>query len=70
MVNINSATLEELKTLNGIGDAKANGIIEYREKSGGFTSTDQIKEVDGIGERSLKYLIICYDNCKIKRKII
>ena len=60
MVNINSATLEELKTLNGIGDAKANGIIEYREKSGGFTSTDQIKEVDGIGEKMFE---------KIKDKI-
>lgn len=60
MVNINSATLEELKTLNGIGDVKANGIIEYREKSGGFTSTDQIKEVDGIGEKMFE---------KIKDKI-
>ena len=60
MVNINSATLEELKTLNGIGDAKANGIIEYREKSVGFTSTDQIKEVDGIGEKMFE---------KIKDKI-
>lgn len=60
MVNINSATLEELKTLNGIGDAKANGIIEYREKNGGFTSIDQIKEVDGIGEKMFE---------KIKDKI-
>lgn len=60
MVNINSATLEELKTLNGVGDAKANGIIEYREKNGGFTSIDQIKEVDGIGEKMFE---------KIKDKI-
>lgn len=60
MVNINSATLEELKTLNGIGDAKANGIIEYREKNGGFTAIDQIKEVDGIGEKMFE---------KIKDKI-
>ncbi len=60
MVNLNSATLEELKTLNGIGDAKANGIVEYREKNGGFTSIDQIKEVDGIGEKMFE---------KIKDKI-
>lgn len=60
MVNINSATLEELKTLNGIGDAKANRIVEYREKNGGFTSIDQIKEVDGIGEKMFE---------KIKDKI-
>lgn len=51
IVNLNSATIDDLKTLNGIGDAKANGIIEYREKNGGFTSIDQLKEVDGIGEK-------------------
>ncbi|HCW54508.1 MAG TPA: competence protein ComEA [Clostridium sp.] len=50
-VNINSATIEELKTLKGIGDSKANSIIEYREKSGAFKSIEDIKNVDGIGEK-------------------
>lgn len=50
-VNINSATAEELKTLNGIGDSKAKSIIEYRDKNGGFKSIDDIKNVDGIGEK-------------------
>lgn len=51
VVNINSATAEELKTLNGIGDSKAKSIIEYRDKNGGFKSVEDIKNVDGIGEK-------------------
>lgn len=50
-VNINSATLEDLKTLNGIGDSKAKSIIEYREKNGNFKSIEDIKNVTGIGEK-------------------
>ncbi|NSB17219.1 helix-hairpin-helix domain-containing protein [Clostridium beijerinckii] len=49
-INLNSATLDQLKTLNGIGDSKAKGIIEYREKSGGFKSIEEIKNVSGIGD--------------------
>lgn len=50
-VNINSAALEELKTLNGIGDSKAKSIIEYREQNGTFKSIEDIKNVTGIGEK-------------------
>jgi competence protein ComEA len=50
-VNINSATIEELKTLNGVGDSKAKSIIEYREQNGGFKTIDDIKNVTGIGEK-------------------
>lgn len=50
-VNINSAALEELETLNGIGDSKAKSIIEYREQNGGFKSIEDIKNVTGIGEK-------------------
>lgn len=51
IVNINNATLEELKTLNGIGDSKAKSIIEYREQNGGFNSIEDIKNVTGIGDK-------------------
>lgn len=50
-VNINTGTLEDLKTLNGIGDSKAKSIIEYREQNGGFKSIEDIKNVTGIGEK-------------------
>lgn len=50
-VNINTATLEDLKILNGIGDSKAKSIIEYREQNGEFKSIEDIKNVTGIGEK-------------------
>lgn len=49
-VNINTATKEELMTLNGIGEAKANSIIEYREQKGLFSSIEDIINVTGISE--------------------
>jgi len=49
-VNINSATVDELTTLNGIGEAKAIKIIEYRNTNGLFKSIEDIKNVSGIGE--------------------
>ncbi|MCT8343984.1 ComEA family DNA-binding protein [Photorhabdus kleinii] len=49
-VNINTASAEELaKALNGIGVKKAQGIVEYREKHGAFTTVEQLQEVQGIG---------------------
>ena len=50
LVNINTANIEEIMNLPGLGEAKAKSIIEYRTKNGNFTSIDKIKEVSGIGE--------------------
>lgn len=50
-ININTATKEELKTLNRIGDKLAERIIEYRQKHGPFKSIEEIKNVNGIGEK-------------------
>ena len=47
-VDINTAAKEELMTLNGIGEARADSIIKYREEHGGFQSIEELKEVEGI----------------------
>lgn len=49
-VNINTASKEELVKLNGIGESKANAIVEYRNKNGNFTNIEDIQNVDGIGK--------------------
>ena len=49
-VNINTADKEELMTLSGIGEVKAESIISYRETNGSFGSTEDIMNVSGIGE--------------------
>ena len=49
-VNINTATQTELETLSGIGPSMAQKIIEYRNKNGKFTDTEDIKNVPGIGD--------------------
>uniref|UniRef100_A0A7C5ZCQ5 Competence protein ComEA n=1 Tax=Caldicellulosiruptor owensensis TaxID=55205 RepID=A0A7C5ZCQ5_9FIRM len=50
-INVNTATKEELKTLDRIGDKLAERIIEYRQKHGPFKSIEEIKNVNGIGEK-------------------
>lgn len=50
LVNINTADIDELMEIKGIGRSKAKAIIEYRDKMGNFNSIDDIKNVDGIGD--------------------
>ena len=50
LVSINTGTKEELMTLPGIGESKANNIIKYREEKGEFKNLEDIKNVSGIGE--------------------
>ena len=48
-ININTASAEQLTALNGIGEAKAAAIVEYRKANGPFKSVDQLVDVKGIG---------------------
>lgn len=54
LVNINSASSEELQSLPGIGPAKAEAIITYREEQGEFEKAEDLMNVSGIGEKSFE----------------
>ena len=53
-VNINTATLEELQTLKGIGKKKAEAILQYRKEHGPFRTKEDLLEVKGIGKKALE----------------
>jgi competence protein ComEA len=55
-VNINTATKEELTSLKGIGDKRAQDIIDYRTKNGNFKSVDELEKVPGIGPGIMKQI--------------
>lgn len=50
-VSLNRATVEQLDTLPGVGPVLAQHIVDYRTQHGGFRSVDELREVNGIGER-------------------
>ncbi|MGM0889643.1 MAG: helix-hairpin-helix domain-containing protein [Bacillota bacterium] len=56
LVNLNTATQEDLQTLTGIGPSKANAILEYRETVGKFKEVDELKQVTGIGDKTFERL--------------
>ena len=56
LVNINTATKEELTSLKGVGDKRAQDIIDYRKKHGDFKSVDDLQKVPGIGSSFLKQI--------------
>jgi competence protein ComEA len=52
-LNVNTATLEQLDTLDGVGPAMAQKILDYRTEHGGFGSIDELDQIPGVGEKRL-----------------
>lgn len=55
-VNLNTATVEQLQALPGIGPALAKTIIEYRTKSGKFSKIEELLNIKGIGEKKFQQI--------------
>ncbi|MEA3521893.1 MAG: helix-hairpin-helix domain-containing protein [Campylobacterota bacterium] len=53
-VNINKATKAELMSIKGIGDKKATAIIDYRKKHGKFKNINDLTQVKGLGDKSVR----------------
>ena len=56
LVNLNTATGEQLETLPGVGPVTAEKILAWRESHGAFSSVDELLEIDGIGEKTFAQL--------------
>ncbi|MCD7847619.1 MAG: helix-hairpin-helix domain-containing protein [Oscillospiraceae bacterium] len=54
---INNATVEDFMEVSGIGEVRANAIVNFRESIGGFTDINQITYIDGISEKTLANII-------------
>lgn len=55
-VNLNTASVDELDGVKGVGPSKAKAIVDYRTKNGPFKSVDDLKGVEGFGEKSVAKL--------------
>ena len=55
-INLNTATLEQLDTLDGVGPTTAQKILDYRTEHGGFTAIEELDQISGIGEKRLAAL--------------
>ncbi|MCC4263721.1 ComEA family DNA-binding protein [Oceanimonas baumannii] len=53
-ININTASAEQLAQLSGVGPAKADAIVQYRDANGPFKSVDDLAQVRGIGEATVE----------------
>lgn len=56
LVNLNTAGTQELTTLNGIGEKKAQAILTYREEQGLFSTLEELKNIPGIGDKTFENL--------------
>ena len=65
VVNINTATQEELQTLPGITATRAEAIINYRSKAGAFRRVEDVKNIEGIDDDTMDMMKF-YNNVKLK----
>ena len=56
VVNVNTASVQELQLLPGVGEARARAIVDLRKQRGGLKSLDELRDVKGIGDASLEKL--------------
>jgi competence protein ComEA len=56
VVNVNTASVEELQLLPGVGEARARAIVDLRKQRGGLKSMEDLRDVKGIGDASLERL--------------
>lgn len=56
MIEINAADINELQKISGVGPAKAQAIVDYREENGAFESVDELNEISGFGEKTVEKL--------------
>lgn len=56
MIDINAADINELQKISGVGPAKAQAIVDYREENGAFESVDELNEISGFGEKTVEKL--------------
>jgi competence protein ComEA len=71
-INLNSASAQQLTALPGVGPKLAERIVEYRQKSGGFRSTQELLNVQGVGEKGFAklqpYIIVNGESVKAEGK--
>ena len=56
VVNVNTASVEELQVLPGVGESRARAIVELRKQRGGLKSLDDLRDVKGLGDASVEKL--------------
>jgi len=66
VININTASAEEIAAIPGLGEKKSEAIVKFREKHGAFARVEDLKKIDGIGDKLFEkirpYVIVKVDN--------